>query len=130
MTTARTTESPRKHARVCRLIVATAALMLSLAAIPPRVSAQRVFTQDRARVLRVYVDVGGRVAVQLEGGFPRAVAARECPTNNGWAGTPGASPAMQATLTSAYLSGRPVTVTTVGCTAGGAWFNVTDVYLE
>jgi len=73
----------------------------------------------------------GAIAIHITGGFPKAVAARECLSYKGyWAGSTTAHSTMKATLLMAIATGKPVGVTTRGCDRGGDWFKIVDVYVK
>ncbi len=87
-------------------------------------------SSDTGVLTMFYVDASGSVAIQLDGGFPGAVAAGQCATYNGAAGNTTADPALKATLLTAKATGQTIQIITQGCDAGGAWLKVVAAYLR
>jgi hypothetical protein len=85
---------------------------------------------DQGIISELYVDDAGNMAIQLENGFPQAVARSECATNNGWAGVTIDAPELKSVLLAAKATQSLVTVSIYGCASNGAWFNVRGVYVK
>ncbi|WP_035059697.1 hypothetical protein [Andreprevotia chitinilytica] len=87
-------------------------------------------TQDTGHVNMLYGDATtGAIVIQLDGGFPNAVAAKQCAAADGsWAGNISASNTVKAMLLTAKATGASLIVTTQGCE--GAWLKIVDVYMK
>ena len=89
----------------------------------------QAYSQDAGIIKNFHANNGGGVAVTIEGGYVNANLANQCPDDKAWAGEHTLDPILKSALLTAYTSGKPVTITTLGCTAGG-WLKIIDVYLN
>jgi hypothetical protein len=87
-------------------------------------------SQDSGHITQLYVSDSGTIAILLDGGFPNSVAASQCPTANGFAGSTTANNSLKAALMTAKATGSAVAVTTQGCDANGGWIKITEVYIK
>lgn len=90
------------------------------------------YVQDSGRIVNLYVNASGSLAVQLDNGFPNASADGQCPTAtiNGFGGNEAADAAFKSALLAANSAQQKITVTVQGCEASGAWFKIIDVYVN
>lgn len=103
-------------------VVIAAGVMLS-------VTAHAGWSQDSGRVVQLYANANGAIAVQLDGGFPNSIAAGQCTSSDGgWAGLATPNPSVRAALVLAKATGSPVVITTEGCEGG--WLKILDVYVK
>ncbi|PAJ71624.1 hypothetical protein CJF42_25735 [Pseudoalteromonas sp. NBT06-2] len=86
------------------------------------------YSQDTEGVSRVFVTPQGSIALQLKGGFPKAIETNQCQTNNGWAGLKTSDPVLKSVIIAAKSSGQKLTVTIEGCE--GTWFKIKDLYMN
>ena len=87
------------------------------------------YSIDVGKVIDLYTEQSGKVAVRIEGGFVNANADGQCPTNNGWAGNYAADPFFKSVLLTARTTGKPARLVIQGCEAGGGWLKIVSVYL-
>lgn len=109
-------------------ILAAGLLACSLL-LPPRPAS--ALTDEGGTIGTVYVSSTGNLAFTLVNGFPLSVSRGECPTanSNGYAGMYAVSKELLAAVLLAKAMKTPVTITVSGCTAGGAWYNATAIYI-
>jgi hypothetical protein len=88
------------------------------------------YAQDSGKIVELYANDQGSIAIRLDGGFPNSVSSSQCPTSNGWAGNGTANNSLKAALMTAKATGSNVLLTTQGCDAGGAWLKVVDIYVR
>ena len=96
-------------------------------------SSASLAASDEGTIAQLYTDSAGNVAVKLATGFPNSVAASECVSanSNGWAGVAvTANSALKAALLAAKATESVVSLSILGCEAGGAWFKVMAVYVK
>lgn len=104
----------------------------SFAKTSPTVFQQAVKTdgayyEDFGYVSTVYTSLTGRVAFKLEGGFPVANAAHQCPNYYGYAGSETAAPGITSLILEAKATHSRVAVVTTGC--DGQWLQLFSVYI-
>ena len=85
---------------------------------------------DTGVISQLYVDQNGNVGLQLDNGFPNAVSAGDCPSNNGFAGITVSNNILKSALLSAKATQSSVTLSFSGCTNNGNWLNVFSVYVH
>ncbi|MCP5078168.1 MAG: hypothetical protein GY951_08960 [Psychromonas sp.] len=87
-------------------------------------------SSDSGVIKQLYVSSSGNIAVKLINGFPNSVAASECSTYNGWAGSTTADPALKSVLLAAKATGSNVSLVISGCDANNSWLKVHAVYVK
>ena len=93
------------------------------------IAAQAGYSQDSGRVVELFTNAAGAIAVRLDNGYPNSVAARQCSSSDGvWAGSATPNPTLTAALFLAKAKGSSVTITTEGCEGG--WLKVVDIYVK
>jgi len=97
-------------------------LAASAIAVPP-------YSSDTGKITTLFTNTGGAVAIQLDGGFPHAVADGQCPAANVYAGFTTADPMIKSALLAAKATGTTITVIITGC-ANGGWFGLHDIYMQ
>lgn len=90
------------------------------------------YVQDVGKIKNLYVGVDGRIAIQLDKGFPNSASGGQCATANinSFGGNLAAEPVFKATLLAARAAQQTITVTVQGCESNGAWFKIVDVYVN
>lgn len=106
-------------------IITLAFLIISTAAMPHKAWG---YSQDTSTISLLYVAPDGSVSFTLTNNFQNARTSSQCPTSNGFAGSPTMTNMMKSTLLAARSVDKPVTITIDGCTNGGTWFKVLDIY--
>lgn len=87
------------------------------------------YSQDFGRIVELFANTNGAIALRMDTAFPNAIASNQCPAGDGmWAGISTADPIFKATLLMAKSKGSPVVVTINGCEGG--WFKIIDVYVR
>lgn len=86
------------------------------------------YSQDTGTISSMYTSNDGVIAITLSNGFANARSSNQCSTSNGWAGNVGMGNVLKAALISAKANDLSITVTIIGCEAGGNWFRIVDVY--
>lgn len=88
------------------------------------------WTQDIGIITNLYVSDYNSMAIHLDKGFPKAIAAKQCPSSDGyWAGGM-TDKTLKAALLMAKATKASITVTIEGCAVGGGWLKITDVYFQ
>lgn len=104
-------------------------LVLLVASLTFCMSAYAGHSQDSGRIVEIFVNTNGAIALRLDNAFPNAFASKQCPNGDGtWAGTVLADPIFKATLLMAKSRSSPVVVTIEGCEGG--WFKIIDIYVR
>ena len=89
------------------------------------------YSFDTGKITTLFASQSGSIAITLDGGFPNATAASQCPTSsNGWAGNAQPSNTLKAALMMAKATNATVTITTQGCEGNGGWLKIIDMYIK
>jgi len=84
---------------------------------------------DKGKIIEIYTNYAGHVAIKLDTGFVNAEQNTECATGNGWVGIYEAHEHMIKAIYSAKENGSEVTVTTNGC-EGSQWTKLNSIYIK
>jgi hypothetical protein len=104
-------------------------LLLFAASMTLCTMAHAAYSQDSGRIVQLFANTQGAVAIVLDAGYPNAIAAKQCLAGDGgWAGVTTADPIFKATLLMAKQKGSVVVVTTEGCESG--WLKIIDIYVR
>lgn len=87
--------------------------------------------QAEGVIADVFFNTAGAVAVRLDGEIPES-AKDMCPHRNGYLGidSDGATAEIKSAILAAKLAGTRVVLDLSGCASGGAWIQVTSIYLK
>ena len=94
------------------------------------VSAASPWSSDTGKIATLFTTTAGAMAITLDGGYPHAVSEGQCPAANGFAGFATADPSIKSALLAAKAAGSTVTIITVGCASGNAWFGLNQIYVN
>lgn len=111
-----------------KLLISSVSLIFLVFGIESALAQSTPYSQDRGKITTFYTGANGSIAITLDGGYPNAVAAGQCPTSNNFAGTVTGDKTLKAALMMAKATGATITVTIMGCEAGGSWYKVADIY--
>lgn len=82
---------------------------------------------DTGVISTLYATPEGSVAIQLDSGYPNAVANAECATFNSWAGHTAADSYLKSAILTAYAAKKQIKVVTLGC--AGNWVKIVAIYV-
>ncbi|WP_448567514.1 hypothetical protein [Thalassotalea ganghwensis] len=83
---------------------------------------------DRGKIVQIYADNEGHVAIKLDTGFPDAELNGECPSYNGWVGLHAPNENLLKNIYHARETNSNVTVVTEGC-EDTTWIKLKSVYI-